>query len=42
MGGKNLKFPMRKKYVAPIPAVSKQEEKPVSEEEHKANYGKIS
>ena len=36
MGGKSLKFPSRKKYVAPTAKVEKVEEKPISPEEHEA------
>lgn len=40
MGGKRLNFPKRQKYVAPNPE-SKTEEKPVTEEEHKARLDKL-
>lgn len=41
MGGKTLKFPRRKKYVAPIPKAPNQEEETISEEEHKARLDKL-
>lgn len=41
MGGKRLKFPRRHKYEPPIKEEEAKEEKPVSEEEHKARLEKL-
>jgi len=40
MGGKTLRFPKRGKFVASSPEV-KLEEKPISEDEHKARLEKL-
>ena len=34
MGGKRLKFPVRQKYVPPVPKSGEQKEEEVSQEEH--------
>ncbi len=36
MGGKTLKYPTRKKFVPPVKAEPKKEEKPLTPEEHEA------
>lgn len=41
MGGKRLKFPSRQKYKPPFKEEEVKEEKPVSEEEHKARLEKL-
>ena len=41
MGGKNLKFPSRKKYVLPAEKIAPVEEKPITPEEHEARIKKL-